>query len=213
MLCADDAEPLGEVVGGGVVAVARGRPPPIVLFGSSGRFAPGSPSRSTTFGAVWTCGHQALGGDTCLDGSPLNLSGEVLILLVGIREIGLKSFDVVLEPCDSRSLGLDLTVSGSQSPTELLLGLAGLAELVAELANEVPRSSELIAVLECHRQPRWFGLASLAGAEGADTVGVGAPHAWPTALARDRHADTVTERNETVHPRVIVCEGDIRPGE
>jgi hypothetical protein len=53
----------------------------------------------------------------------------------------------------------------------------------------------------------------LAGSKGADSVGVGAPLAWPAALARDRHAVTVTERNGTVHPRVIVCEEDIRPGE
>jgi hypothetical protein len=154
MLCADDAEPLGEVVGGGVVAVARGRPPPIVLFGSSGRCAPGSPSRSATFGAVWTCGHEALGGDTCLDGSPVNLSGEVLLLLMGIREIGLKSVDVVLEPCDSRSLGLDLAVSGSEFAAELLLGLAGLGELIAELAHEVPRSGR---ARRRHRAPPTAG--------------------------------------------------------
>jgi hypothetical protein len=118
-----------------------------------------------------------------------------------------------LEPCDSRSLRLDLAVRGSELSTELMLGLAGLGELVAELAHEVPGSGELVAVLKCHRQQGRFGLAALAGAEGSDTVDVGAPLAWPAALARDRHAVTVTERNETVHPRVMICEEDIRPGE
>jgi hypothetical protein len=65
--------------------------------------ASGAPSSSSTLGTAWTRG-QALGRPARLDCSLVGFGSDVLVLLTGIRDIGPKCIDVVLEPCDSGPL-------------------------------------------------------------------------------------------------------------
>jgi hypothetical protein len=78
----------------------------------------------------------------------------------------------------------------------------------AEFADVFPRNRYLVASHECNIDSRWLVVAPLACSIGANPVGARAPLAWSTALAGNRHDSTVTKRNETVHHRVIICEGD-----
>ena len=82
----------------------------------------------------------------------------------------------------------------------------GSSELVADLVDLLPGRRCLVASVVSDIDVGWFLVASLTGAEGTDTIGVGGPLSWPATLARNGHELTVTERNDSCTNRVIVCE-------
>lgn len=103
------------------------------------------------------------------------------------------------EPAEPLGLCLELTTCRSQFLTGCSFGIASGGELVAEALDLGERHCEFVAGGQGLLERRWFGLAALAGAEGADPVGVRAPFAWPATSPGDRHGMNVTKRDGNVH--------------
>ena len=121
-------------------------------------------------------------------------AGDLLREFVPIGECSVPLGDELavarLDPGESSLLALEGPVGGGEVLAELANCSACLVELDTESTPDLQRPCELITVLEGLLEYGRLGHALLSRAECSGAIGVGAPLAWPTALARDCHRES-----------------------
>ena len=94
---------------------------------------------------------------------------------------------------------VDRQLGGGESPSQTCDLRACVGEQRLEVVLAAQRRGERAVAVGHVCGCGWFGFPSLAGAVGADAVGVAEPLAWSTTFSRDRHRDHCNETSRNVH--------------